>query len=36
VTVYASHIAEMFSLEGGDYYYHDDGYDDSVSGLKDL
>jgi hypothetical protein len=26
----------MFSLEGGDYYYHDDGYDDSVSGLKDL
>lgn len=36
-TVYTSHIAEMFSLYGGDYYYHDEGYDDdSVSGLKDL
>jgi len=36
-TVYASHTTEMFSLDGGNDYYYDDGdSDDSFYGLKTL
>jgi len=36
-TVYASHTTEMFSLDGGNDYYYDDGDSvDSFSGLKTL